>query len=48
LDFAEDLYRDLLHREPAGDEAVTLAKKPGGLLSLELSVLSSDDFFNHG
>jgi len=48
LDFAEDLYRDLLHREPSSDEAAALAKKPGGLLKVELLVLSSDDYFNHG
>jgi hypothetical protein len=43
-----DFYRVLLHREPVGNEATDLAKKPGDLLKSELKLLSGDDYFDHG
>lgn len=48
LNFAGDLHKSLLHREPTALEATTLAGKSGNLLTLNLLVLSGDEFFNHG
>jgi hypothetical protein len=48
LNFASDLYRNLLHREPTVLETTTLAAKSSNLLNLQLLALAGDDFFSHG
>jgi hypothetical protein len=48
LDFVTDLHRNLLHRDPVGLEATTLAGKTSNLLTLQLLVLSSDEYYAHG
>jgi hypothetical protein len=48
IDFATNLYRDLLHREPVGMEVTTLTTKSSNLFALELLVLSSDEYYAHG
>lgn len=48
LDFITHLHRDLLHREPVGLEVATLAAKSSNLLTLQLLVLSSDEYHANG